>query len=461
MKISIHTIVKELTDLSPEPVCHFDIAFSSFAVLESTPTENETLNICDVTKFVTMNNMTDKKTYIVIDPLNILEEVKISPKINLIAIKDNIPMSTLINRIIKIFEEYNRFEQALLASIHQGVTLENILLYAYKNLGLEMYLYDARGNVLFRNSNTYKYYPQSVIQSKTIRDGNKSLGSLALMQSKTLSEKYQIAMFTFFCEQLDNLLYEYFDDKRDAYQDLNRMIMDSLNSGIPIDRELISKKLRILDWTLEDSYRLLLIVSPKYESIQRIIDYLNEQYKRDSLLLKHDGKYVFIVNSNKVNTDILLSELRLMLDVKSDLKILSSIPFSDLSEVTRVYRLFAALIGAIGYELIDLNTDAIKVLLLLSKDLDKRIFIHSEVLKLQKLDEEQGGDLLETLYAYICYERSLLKTAKKLNVHRNTVVYRTSKISELVDLDLENPLTRYHILLSILLIVGDRLLKYN
>ncbi|WP_425540249.1 PucR family transcriptional regulator [Microaceticoccus formicicus] len=461
MKISIHMILEELSELKPESVINFQTSFTSYNLLETFPDENDVLHICDVTKFVSMNNITERKTFVLIDPLNIMEEVEVSNKINVIAIKDNITQATLINKIIQIFNKYINFELTLTSYLHQGVSLEKILNFIYKSVGIEMHLNDSRGNALYRNSNAYKYYPQTILISKTVRDGKKALGSLALMKSKVLTEDYQMSLFNIISEILDKKLDLYFNDKRDAYLDLTKMVYDNLANSSPLDVEQVSKKLENLGWSINHNYRLFLISSQRYESIQLVIDYLTDQYKKDTLLFKHEGKYILLVNDNKVDSDILISELRLMIDSRSDLKILVSIAFNNILEVSKHYRFLCMLVSKIDFELVDLSVDTIKVLLILSKGIENNVFINSEIRKLKEYDSDSDGDLLETLYAYICYERSLVRTAEKLNVHRNTVVYRVNRINEIINLDLDNPLIRYHTIISILLIEGEGLLKYN
>ena len=64
----------------------------------------------------------------------------------------------------------------------------------------------------------------------------------------------------------------------------------------------------------------------------------------------------------------------------------------------------------------------------------------------RKLD---GGERVETLRVYLSNERSLVKAAKELFVHRNTLVYRINKILEILICDLEDSYTREYMRLSI------------
>lgn len=70
---------------------------------------------------------------------------------------------------------------------------------------------------------------------------------------------------------------------------------------------------------------------------------------------------------------------------------------------------------------------------------------------LEAYDRKNGTQLLETLAAWLIYERRQKETAVVLNVHRNSVFYRLNQIQSLCELDLEDPQTRLQLLMSFLL----------
>lgn len=74
---------------------------------------------------------------------------------------------------------------------------------------------------------------------------------------------------------------------------------------------------------------------------------------------------------------------------------------------------------------------------------------HPDVLKLWKLDLETEGYYVETLVEYLQNERSLVKTANALHIHRSTLIYRTKKLEELMETDLSDPYNREYILTSV------------
>jgi hypothetical protein len=77
-----------------------------------------------------------------------------------------------------------------------------------------------------------------------------------------------------------------------------------------------------------------------------------------------------------------------------------------------------------------------------------RLVCHPALLRLKQFDEKNRLRLCETLRAFLENERSLVRTARALGIHRSTLIYRIDKISTILDVDLNDPDTRLHLLLS-------------
>ena len=77
-----------------------------------------------------------------------------------------------------------------------------------------------------------------------------------------------------------------------------------------------------------------------------------------------------------------------------------------------------------------------------------RAVCNSEVVRLQRYDQENRTNYLTTLETYLMCNNSLSKTANKLFIHKNTMSYRLNCIKEIVKLDLNDPEERLNILLS-------------
>ncbi|MCD8216486.1 MAG: PucR family transcriptional regulator [Clostridiales bacterium] len=77
--------------------------------------------------------------------------------------------------------------------------------------------------------------------------------------------------------------------------------------------------------------------------------------------------------------------------------------------------------------------------LLEARDCDTlREYYRRQLGTLEDYDASHGGNYLETLEAYLKYDRHLAKAADALSCHRNTVNYRINKIRELLDLDFDD-----------------------
>lgn len=74
--------------------------------------------------------------------------------------------------------------------------------------------------------------------------------------------------------------------------------------------------------------------------------------------------------------------------------------------------------------------------------------LHPALNILQDYDARHHTDFFHTLYVYLKNERSIAASAKALNLHRNTLLYRLKRLDELTVENLDDPMTRLHILIS-------------
>ena len=63
---------------------------------------------------------------------------------------------------------------------------------------------------------------------------------------------------------------------------------------------------------------------------------------------------------------------------------------------------------------------------------------HPAVIFLTRYDEEKNNNLRAVLYFYLLSDKSIAETARRLHIHRNTVMYKIRKACELCSLDLED-----------------------
>ena len=66
-----------------------------------------------------------------------------------------------------------------------------------------------------------------------------------------------------------------------------------------------------------------------------------------------------------------------------------------------------------------------------------------------RYDRLHHTSYVQTLACYLHCERNLALTSKKLYIHRNTLIYRISRLSRLLDCDLENAAVRLRLTLCL------------
>jgi PucR family transcriptional regulator, proline-responsive transcriptional activator len=88
------------------------------------------------------------------------------------------------------------------------------------------------------------------------------------------------------------------------------------------------------------------------------------------------------------------------------------------------------------------------ILLLSSEKVSLSSLYYRRLKRLIDMDKTDNTDNLEILRTFLENDRNITKTAKLVNLHRNSVLYRINKIQEYLNIDLESYEVRMRILLS-------------
>ena len=80
--------------------------------------------------------------------------------------------------------------------------------------------------------------------------------------------------------------------------------------------------------------------------------------------------------------------------------------------------------------------------------IDLNSYIDPAIFKLEQYDLENDTEYLKTLYYYLINERRQLETANDLGIHRNTMRYRSERLQEILDKNLDDSTTRMQLLFS-------------
>ncbi|OPJ62549.1 PucR family transcriptional regulator [Clostridium oryzae] len=86
------------------------------------------------------------------------------------------------------------------------------------------------------------------------------------------------------------------------------------------------------------------------------------------------------------------------------------------------------------------------------KEMDELSYIHPAIYKLKEYDAKNNTTYLETLEVYINLMRDTHLSAEKLHIHRNTMLYRINKISDLTQINLDDESICSKLLLSFMMV---------
>jgi sugar diacid utilization regulator len=82
------------------------------------------------------------------------------------------------------------------------------------------------------------------------------------------------------------------------------------------------------------------------------------------------------------------------------------------------------------------------------KTMDLDILCDNSIFRLRDFDKNNKTDYFHTLESYLLNERSIALTAENLSIHRNTLLYRLEKLNKMLDLNLNDYVTRLRLLLT-------------
>lgn len=450
MKLNATILSEDLMEYKPKIIENTSIHFDRVMLLSEEPLKDGVLYLCDINDFVTFGSSANQKSFLIHDPLELLESINYNKNNTIIAIPSQVKMSELTNVVWSLFNRYQKaiFEIKYLLALSP---IEDILNKIFNTFGLQLQLVDDRQNILFKNYRQ-KATSLDVIISKTIREGRKLLGALSLIKNKNHSSKYQSDLFQEIYQIIESIVIKYFSERKDVTYEISRLIYD----GIRLKKlELpghFFEKLNMIGWEGESSYRLILFSQKRTHAMQPLVDFLNTQYANEIILLKLDPYYLAFVHCHKIDSEMLSKEIRHYIQNNSFVRCTISTDFQSPKNLLKHYQFIEKIHSLQKENFIDINHQIIDCMSLLIEPERWEILIHDELDRILQSDLDNDAELLETLYVFLLNERSLVKTAKQLNVHRNTVVYRINKFNEIVTLDLDDPNTRMHVLLSLLVL---------
>lgn len=394
----------------------------------------------------------------------------------------------ILNDLLAVFDFYNSWEKSLWeASAHKS--FQQIIDLGDSVLGNPMMLSDMDGKVLAMSSafvdedlNEYwvesrnsRHVPTAILGAPmrtldgtlsswtdtpdiyVLPDGTKTIGTFinvddgliaafGLWEHKKPIIPSDIWLVKVLCEVLISTLEAH---QRSVPLRSSSAILEDLLSGVPLDDDLV----RSLEQKVSHPWQLLLIGNPFRNDViyqRNLVQRLHSQEHPCVPLLY--GNYVIALASVKNAQNILGS----VLGTKEKPYYLAgiSLPFEDLRNAAIRYRqtIFALRLAGEKPGIYQAEDFALPYLLSLFKEQNRNQgLLHPALAKLKQYDAEKGSELYDTLYQYLIHERSVIRSAQAMHVHKNSLMYRLQRIQTIIGVNLDDPMARTYLMLSYLM----------
>lgn len=234
----------------------------------------------------------------------------------------------------------------------------------------------------------------------------------------------------------------------------NPYFLSLLTPSTDYPSETLSVYFQQIGWKKDDTKYVLRILDTNrnYLIYQKLSHQISQLYS-GCYLLHYEDSIVLIINERFCTLKYILEQTRLY-SYKNHIAIGISYPYTDLLRTNIAYEQAKAAslvrgsdIGTIRY-CQDYMTSYVNSALKNNPSFEK---MHPTLLALQEYDCQHHTEFYCTLRCYLYEERSVKRSAARLKIHKNTLLFRIKKISELINLNLEDTNTRTNLILAFLL----------
>lgn len=241
-------------------------------------------------------------------------------------------------------------------------------------------------------------------------------------------------------------------------RDIFRKIIGGILQGESPENKKISPILREQGWTIQCQYQVfvfsLIDVNRNEFSKEYYCKYLEDLFP-GSCALRNFEQIILVVNLSILNKNekVFYSELSQFLE-ETDCKAGRSMLFSDISLLTHHKKQaeMALITGSEKkaeeriYDYTDLRFDCLFAAC--TADLLPEHLCNPILLRLKVYDEAEGTELYATLRVYLEEQFNVSHAAKKLFVHRTTLLYRLDRIKEITRIE---SLTSWNLILDLMM----------
>lgn len=397
---------------------------------------------------------------------------------------------SVFNKLLNLFDLYRSWEETIHTSLQQDSKLQDFLNLSARVICSKAWIVERGGKVcgsinsscdeidLFYAGEYGNYVRTEIMGQIEMRSNRHSQRNPFMVPELNLCccDLYDSAYYvgTLLMEtgthldpcllQLAKLLTEYTETwmRRHAERtvlspDGNMLVQVLRPTPEPACLQDLEQYLQTLGWNRSDEKVLYLIRTVSNRANSSAIEFLRRRFPE--AIVSVFGDHVVLLADLNTSGSEKLSDAFTELQYQSPCAIGASYPLVSMDELYQAYRQ-ALLVLSSGLEngRIQSCTNFMpEYICQLVQSQTKTDLSHPSLKMLQAYDAEHGTQLLETLELYLLCEQNQKNTAALMALHRNSLVYRLSKIQSLCQLNLEDPATRIQIILSFLLRSGGHL----
>ncbi|WP_099467146.1 PucR family transcriptional regulator [Konateibacter massiliensis] len=240
--------------------------------------------------------------------------------------------------------------------------------------------------------------------------------------------------------------------QKDSFIRANKGFMYSYFLAELLDNPLsnystVAERLETIGYDLKEDQYILVIPAQSYRDTSTKLDIIVEQLRYilpHSIYVIYENSIVFLISRNRKEgiTEHEQSQLTQFLTTNELTAGMSNF-FGDLRDARRFYKQAVKSIdmskkmnrqGPIHYYS---DYYLYHIFEMCEQEEEIRFFIHPGMMRLLQYDETHGTDFLTTLYEYLESPGQPTQIAKRLHIHKNTLLYRMDKIRSIMDCKIE------------------------
>lgn len=223
------------------------------------------------------------------------------------------------------------------------------------------------------------------------------------------------------------------------------------------DETVIARQISLFDWTMEETYCMAVIdVSARDDGFRKIIMYQIEEGTDYKCFIYDD--YLIVLQNAPNQKRLFLKKILRRVFEQHNLEICLGSPYREFLQLKEQYRFLRRIMeiarqyhgGQQFYEASNYGIFYIIDHINTTPQLYR--LCNWDVSSLKQYDREHDTAYFHTYFTYLLHDRNVVRTAKELHIHRNTLMYRLEKIHGLITTDEEKPEQKLHLLLSMMML---------